>query len=146
MKTFQLTDDRFDEFFELIESMISESEFNEIRADKEQIKLMTLIPKGVVYLAESNGKLIGFIAGMVQRYFFSLKERVTDMGFYVAPTHRGSSAAIRLIGELEDWSIKQGISDIYIGQTTAVDIEKTQRFYSHLGYKTVGFNTVKHLN
>jgi len=71
MKTFQLTDDRFDEFFELIESMISESEFNEIRADKQQIKLMTLIPKGVVYLAESDGKLIGFIAGMVQRYFFS---------------------------------------------------------------------------
>lgn len=146
MKVLKLTEDRFDEFYSLIEDMISEAEFSVANPDKEQIRLMCMIPKSVVYLAENEGKLTGFIAGMVERYFFSLRERVIDMGFYVAPQHRGSSAAIRLIGALEDWTKEIGLKDIYIGQTTAVDIDKTQKFYAHLGYKTVGFNTVKHLH
>jgi GNAT superfamily N-acetyltransferase len=146
MKIILLTSSRFDEFYELIQSMVAEAEFNLASPDKEQIRLMTMIPNGVVYLAENEGKLLGFIAGMAQRYFFSLRERATDMGFYVLPNHRGGSAAVRLIGALEDWAKEKGLSEIYIGQTTAVDIEKTRQFYAHLGYKTVGFNTVKHLH
>jgi len=34
---------------------------------------------------------------------------------------------------------------LHLGQTTAVEIDKTRQFYERLGYKTVGFNTVKHL-
>ena len=146
MKIILLTPSRFDEFFDLIQSMVTEAEFNLASPDKEQIRLMTMIPHGVVYLAENEGKLVGFIAGMAQRYFFSLRERATDMGFYVLPNYRGGSAAVRLIGALEDWAKERGLAEIYIGQTTAVDIEKTQKFYAHLGYKTVGFNTVKHLH
>ena len=146
MKIFQLTLEKFDDFYLLVESMVKESEFNLANPDKEQIRLMTMIPNGVVYLAENEGKLVGFIAGMAQRYFFSLRERATDMGFYVLPNYRGGSAAVRLIGALEDWAKERGLAEIYIGQTTAVDIEKTRRFYAHLGYKTVGFNTVKHLH
>jgi len=146
MKIFQLAPEKFDEFYPLVESMIEEAEFSLANPDKEQIRLMTTMPNFVVFLAEKDGKLIGFIAGMVQRYFFSLRERVTDMGFYVLPDHRGTSAAIRLIGALENWTKEMNVDDLYIGQTTAVNIEKTQRFYAHLGYKTVGFNTVKHLH
>jgi len=146
MKIFQLTPEKFDEFYPLVQSMIAEAEFSLANPDKEQIRLMTTMPTFVVFLAEKDGKLIGFIAGMVQRYFFSLRERVTDMGFYVLPDHRGTSAAIRLIGALENWTKEMNVDDLYIGQTTAINIEKTQKFYSHLGYKTVGFNTVKHLH
>jgi GNAT superfamily N-acetyltransferase len=146
MKIFQLTPEKFEEFYTLVESMIEESEFSLANPNKEQIRLMTTVPNSVVFLAEKDGKLIGFIAAMVQRYFFSLRERVTDMGFYVLPDCRGTSAAIRLISKLENWTKEMNIDDLYIGQTTAVNIEKTQKFYTHLGYKTVGFNTVKHLH
>lgn len=146
MNIIQLTEDRFDEFYELIEKMVAESDFSHAKPNKEQIYLMTLMPNGVVYLAENEGKLIGFIAGMSQRYFFSLKERATDMGFYVLPAYRGGSAAVRLIAAFENWAKERGLLEICLGQTTAVDIEKTQRFYVHMGYKTVGYNTVKHLH
>lgn len=146
MKIVKLTDDRFDEFFQLIEKMVGEADFRQAKPNKEQIRLMTLIPNGVVFLAQLDTKLIGFIAGMTQRYFFSDRQKSTDMGFYVLPEYRGSRAALRLIHAFEEWSIEKGVDDICIGQTTAVDIEKTQKFYTHLGYKTVGFNTVKHLH
>lgn len=146
MKIVKLTDDRFDEFFQLIEKMVGEADFRQAKPNKEQIRLMTLIPNGVVFLAQLDNKLIGFIAGMTQRYFFSDRQKSTDMGFFVLPEYRGSRAALRLIHAFEEWSIEKGVDDICIGQTTAVDIEKTQKFYTHLGYKTVGFNTVKHLH
>jgi GNAT superfamily N-acetyltransferase len=71
--------------------------------------------------------------------------RVSDIGFYVNPNHRGSRAAIKLLAKLEDWARDNNINDVCIGQTTAVNMEKTQQFYNRLGYKTVGFNTIKHL-
>lgn len=142
----RLTDKDFDEFFALVELMVQEAEFCDAKPDKQMIWNMCQSPDGIVFLAKNEGKLVGFLAGLKQRYFFSPKERVTDMGFYVLPDYRGTTAALRLILSLEDWAKQNKISDVYMGQTTAVDIDKTLKFYNHLGYKVVGFNTVKHLH
>lgn len=146
MNIIQLTDDRFDEFFDLCVTMVKEAEFSAAEPERHIIWEMCQTPKGIVFLAEKDGKLIGFFAGMIQRYFFSSRERAVDMGFYVLPEHRGSKAAIRLIRTFEYWAKEMGVKEIAVGQTTAVDIEKTLKFYAHLGYKVVGFNTVKHLD
>lgn len=146
MNIVQLEQDRFEEFYALIESMISESAFSDALPNKQSIYLMTLLPNAVVFLAQKDNKLIGFLAGMTQNYFFSDRLKAMDMGFYVLPEYRGTSAAIRLIERFEEWSVERGAKDICLGQTTAVDIDKTQRFYQHLGYQTVGFNTVKHIH
>ena len=126
--------------------MVQESEFFDAKPNKVKIWEMCQVADGIVYLARNEGKSVGFIAAVKQRYFFSDRERVTDMGFYVLPEYRGTSAAIRLIRALEDWTKENNITDLYLGQTTSVDIEKTSKFFNHLGYKTVGFNTVKHLH
>jgi len=141
-----LTNDEFDEFYSLVEFMVKEAEFKDAEPDRQMIWNMCQSPDGVVFLAKNEGKLVGFLAALKQRYFFSPKERVTDMGFYVLPDYRGTTAALRLILAVEDWAKKHGISDVYMGQTTAVDMDRTLKFYNHLGYRTVGFNTVKHLH
>lgn len=146
MQILEFTPDRFDELFVLIEQMIAESEFKEATLDKDKIKDLWVLSENAIYLAQEKDKLIGFIAGMVQPYFFSQRKRVTDMGFFVQPEHRGSSAAIKLVKALENWAKENNIVDVCLGQTTAVKLEETQKFYKRLGYKTVGFNTVKHLD
>ena len=103
------------------------------------------MPNIAVFGAFDDNKLIGFISGMHQEYFFSSNKKVSDLGFYILPEYRGSRAAIKLLKELENWAKSFGVEDLYLGQTTAINIEKTQKFYERLGYKTVGFNTVKHL-
>jgi len=146
MKIISLTDNRFEEFYFLCEQMVLESDFHSAVPDKEIIKLVVKGKNFIVFLAEENNVLVGFIAGMKQSYFFSNKEKVTDMGFYVKPENRGGRAAIKLLKELEIWAKNMGVEDVCISQFTAVNVEKTQKFFSHLGYKTVGFNTVKHLH
>jgi GNAT superfamily N-acetyltransferase len=142
----EFTPAKFDELFVLIEQMIAEAEFKDAILNKDKIKDLWAMSENAIYLAQENDKLIGFIAGMIQPYFFSERKRVTDMGFFVQPEYRGSSAAIKLIKALENWARQNNVVDICLGQTTAFKLEETQKFYNRLGYKTVGFNTVKHLD
>lgn len=141
----KLGNNRFDEFFELVTKMVAEAEFCSAKPEVSKIKKMFQMPNVAVFGAIEDGKLIGFISGMYNEYFFSSKKKVSDLGFYVLPEFRGTRASIRLIKELENWAVKLGSEDLALGQTTAVNMEKTQKFYEKLGYKTVGFNTIKHL-
>lgn len=141
----KLTTSEFDEFFGLVTEMVAEAEFCEAVPEVGKISKMFNMPNIVVFGAFDESKLIGFISGIYHEYFFSSKKKVSDLGFYILPGHRGSRASLRLLKELEDWSKSFGVEDLYLGQTTAVNVEKTQKFYERLGYKTVGFNTVKHL-
>ena len=145
MNIVRLQEDRFDEFFNLVIKMVEEAEFKDAIPSSDKLKKLFKVPNAIAFGAIKDEKLIGFVAGMKHEYFFSTKQRISDLGFYVLPEHRGCSAAIKLIRKLEGWANDVGVSDIYIGQTTKVNIDKTQQFYERLGYQTVGFNTVKHL-
>lgn len=135
----------FDEFYVLIEEMIAEAEFAKAKADKKKVFKLFNSPDVAVFVAKKDSKNVGFISAFKGEYFFSSKKRIDDLGFYVKPEFRGTRVAVRLIKELENWAKDQGVFDIYLGQTTAINMEKTKDFYSRLGYQTVGFNSVKHL-
>jgi len=141
----KITLNRLEEFFEIVTKMVAEAEFCEAVPEVSKIKRMFAMPTNVAFGAFDDSKLIGFITGMYHEYFFSSNKKVSDLGFYILPEYRGSRASIKLLKELENWAQSFGVEDLYLGQTTAVNIEKTQKFYERLGYKTVGFNTVKHL-
>ena len=125
--------------------MVTEAEFSYAKLDKYKILQLYKNQNVIIILAIDNDKIIGFIAAISHEYFFSDRKRVSDLGFYVLPEYRGSRAALKLVKSLETWATKMGVNDLHLGQTTAVDIDKTRQFYERLGYKTVGFNTIKHL-
>ena len=125
--------------------MVTEAEFSYARLEKHKILQLYKNPNAIAFLAIDNDKIVGFMAAMVHEYFFSNRKRVSDLGLYVLPEYRGSRAALKLVKSLETWAKQTGADDLHLGQTTAVDIDKTRQFYERLGYKTVGFNTIKHL-
>lgn len=141
----RLSDTKFDEFFQLVESMVSESEFYDAVPNKQTIWNLHKNSNVVFFIAIKENKIVGFLGGIKGPYFFSTKMRVSDIGFYVIPECRGSRAAIKLLAQLEDWAKENNVVDIYLGQTSAIDMERTKKFYNRLGYATVGFNTIKHL-
>ena len=145
MDIIELSDSRFPEFFELVKAMVTESEFNEAKPDFASIWRLHKNENTNAFLAIDQNKAVGFISGILTPYFFSKKMRVIDLGFYITKEYRGSRAAIKLIKALEVWTRQNNVTDICLGQWTAINMEKTQQFYNRLGYKTVGFNTVKHL-
>jgi len=145
MQITRLNDNQFDEFFKVVEAMVSEAEFHDAKPERQIIWNIHKNPDVAIFVATKENKIIGFIAGVIGPYFFSTKKRVSDIGFYVIPECRGSRAALRLLSTLEGWAKDNNVADVCIGQTTAVNMEKTQQFYNRLGYNTVGFNTIKHL-
>ena len=145
MNIVRLQEDKFDEFFNLVIKMVEEAEFKDATPSSDKLKKLFKVPNAIAFGAIKDEKLIGFIAGIKHEHFFSTNQKVSDLGFYVLPEHRGCSAAIKLIRKLEGWTKDAGISDLCIGQTTAINIDKTKQFYERLGYQVVGFNTVKHL-
>ena len=141
----KLSENRLDEFFEIVCKMVAESEFSYVVPEKQKILQLFKNPNAVAFLALENNQIVGFISGIVHEYFFSNRKRVSDLGFFVLPEYRGSRVALKLVKLLEAWAIEKNANELHLGQTTGLDIDKTKRFYERLGFKTVGFNTVKHL-
>ena len=141
----KLSENRLDEFFEIVCKMVAESEFSYVVPEKQKILQLFKNPNAVAFLALENDQIVGFISGLVHEYFFSNRKRVSDLGFFVLPEYRGSRVALKLVKLLEAWAIEKNANELHLGQTTGLDIDKTKRFYERLGFKTVGFNTVKHL-
>lgn len=141
----RLSAERFTEFCELVERSIAEAQFSEAKLHLPSLQKLLQSPNVVYFLAIDNDKIVGSIGGAVLPYFFSTRKKVGDLGFYVEPEYRGSRAAIKLVSALESWAKEMGVEDIYLGQTTGVEVEKTKDFYERLGYKVVGVNTIKHL-
>jgi GNAT superfamily N-acetyltransferase len=125
--------------------MVAEAEFAYAKPEKHKILQLYKNPNAVGFIAIKNDKIIGFISGIFSEYFFSNRKQVSDLGFFVLPEFRGSRAALKLVKSLETWAKEKGADDLHLGQTTAVEMDKTKQFYERLGYKTVGFNTVKNL-
>jgi GNAT superfamily N-acetyltransferase len=141
----ELTLSRLEEFLNIVTKMVTEAEFSYAKLEKHKILQLYKNPNAIAFLAIDNDKIVGFMAAMLHEYFFSSRKRVSDLGLYVLPEYRGSRAALKLVKSLETWAKQTGADDLHLGQTTAVDIDKTRQFYERLGYKTVGFNTIKHL-
>ena len=124
--------------------MVTEAEFSCAKLEKHKILQLYKNQNAIAFLAIDNDKIVGFIAALSHEYFFSSRKTASDLGFYVLPEYRGSRAALKLVKSLEEWAKQMGACDLHLGQTTAVEIDKTRQFYERLGYKTVGFNTVKY--
>lgn len=125
--------------------MVAEAEFSYAKPEKHKILQLYKNPNAVGFVAIENDKIIGFISAIAHEYFFSNRKTASDLGFFVLPEFRGSRAALKLVKSLENWAKEIGVDDLHLGQTTAVEMDKTKKFYERLGYKTVGFNTVKQL-
>jgi GNAT superfamily N-acetyltransferase len=125
--------------------MVAEAEFSYAKPEKHKILQLYKNPNAVGFVAIEDDKIIGFISGIFSEYFFSNRKQVTDLGLFVLPEFRGSRTALKLVKSLETWATEMGADDLHLGQTTAIEMDKTRQFYERIGYKTVGFNTVKHL-
>ena len=96
-------------------------------------------------LAVRNTYLYGGFLGVVGRMFFGSGLVANDIGWFVRNSKRGSAAAALLLTDFENWARNEGAVLCLLGQSTGIDIEKTVKLYSHCGYRTVGYNTVKEL-
>lgn len=113
--------------------------------DDAKLEATLRLPNVFCSLARDDDGYFGGIIGMVAEEFFGHDLVASDLGLFILPEKRGTSAAPRLVRAFEEWAIARGARQIYLGQTTGVEIDRTRRLYEGLGYKVVGFNSRKRI-
>ena len=95
-------------------------------------------PKGWVVVAEKDGQVIGGMAAILFEEWFSTDSVATDVSLFVAPEHRGSLTASRLIAAFRGWAESAGAAYAVAGASTGIHPEAVGDLYERLGAKRVG--------
>ena len=102
-----------------------------------------LTDRGGLFVAVKDGEIIGYFAGMVAEHFLSHDKVASDIGIFVMPEHRGSSAFLRLVRAFEEWAIREGASELTLGVSTQIQVDQTVRMFERLGYTMASFGLIK---
>ncbi len=104
-----------------------------------------LVPDRYFRMAVRRGELLGGFYGHVRRTFFCDELLAHDLGWWVKSSARGGAAAILLLADFEKWAHTSGAKKVMVGQSTAINIERTTKLFENCGFRVIGFNTVKDL-
>lgn len=90
------------------------------------------------WLALRHGRPAGFLAGVIEEYYFSEARLARDVVFYVDPEARGSAAARRLVQAFAAWAEALKVSEVQIGVTSGRKPDRAGHFLQRLGYMPSG--------
>lgn len=93
-------------------------------------------------VAERNGAIIGMAVVVAGGHVISAAKTATIQVIYVAPEHRGGTAAIKLLRAIHTWSVHAGADTIIIGVTSAIAPTRTDRLLRRIGFLRTGANYV----
>jgi GNAT superfamily N-acetyltransferase len=103
-------------------------------------------PDWICLLAENDRKEpVGFAAAGCVPLSFSDQRTVDDLGLYVLPEYRGSSAAARLVDYLTAWSKAKGAIALRFGLTTGINDRQATAFLQRMGFTAAGVIMVRDL-
>jgi len=96
-------------------------------------------PDWICLLAENDASApVGFCAAGCVPMVFSSERTVDDLGLYVLPEYRGSSAAARLVDYLREWAKAKGAIAMRFGLTTRVNDQQATSFLHRMGFEAGG--------
>jgi len=87
------------------------------------------------FVAELNSEVVGFISAIVYEQLFSRDKTADELAWYVDKSHRGGTAAIRLLKAYEDWAKNNGV--ICINLSHIEDLTDLTKLYNRLGYRKI---------
>ena len=99
--------------------------------------IKSAMKKGIVIVAEVEGKIIGSLGGMANSDWWSDQKHLSDIWFYVSPDKRNSRAAVKLV----KCFIKIGKEikmKVKLGHYYSGDIERKDKFFDRLGFVKAG--------
>lgn len=91
-------------------------------------------------IAERDRTPIGILTGMLSPYAFVDALGASVSLLYVAPTGRGSLAALKLLKGFRRWAAHHDAKSLSIHVTTNYNKDRTHRFLKHLGFQITGGN------
>ena len=124
---------------ELAPSIHAETRYADTPLDVDKLKLwydsQFNYDGVVVFFALEDNKTVGIGAFMCHPHYWCDVMIASDLMVYVIPERRGSTAAYRLIKAYEKWAVEFGASEITLGISSGINVERTSKFYQTLGFE-----------
>ena len=124
--------------------MHDESTFAPMDYDVNRVKetISDLMDKSqfVVVAEDTNGEVIGGMAGMVTQSWFGNDMVANDLALFVTRDERGGMAAVKLIKTFVHWAKLAGAKQIRPGVTTGH--ERAEKLFERLGFARCGASFV----
>ncbi|KGH26271.1 hypothetical protein P353_22335 [Comamonas testosteroni] len=96
-------------------------------------------PMGFVWVTETEaGEVVGGLMATAFQHWASDDLMTTDLALFLAPEHRGGTAAARLTRKYHQWARDLGAKLIQQGVTTGVHTDQTVQLLERLGMKRCG--------
>lgn len=135
---------------ELGSMMHQESVFRNQPFSRDRLALLAHLcltnPDYICFVAERHGQVIGLMVGISGYNFFADSKYAADLALYVAPQHRGSTAAVRLVIEFSKWAEASGCNEMRCGVTTGINDELGGKIYRRFGFVDGGSLYVKQIS
>ena len=116
---------------------------------KEQLfnAFKTLIEIGKIFVAEIDGKVVGFIACLVHPSWFSQTTLIAmEMAWWIEEAHRGGVSGIRLVKAYEEWAKQMGASFICMSDLMSDGNAGLGNMLERLGYSMTERTHMKGIN
>ena len=97
-----------------------------------------LDPSHNILVSIEGGRIVGFIWGVVTSLPWTPAKLGIDNIFYVLPEFRGKHGVL-LIRAYEKWCISLGAEQIAISVSSSINVERTCKLFSRLGFEQQGY-------
>jgi len=104
-----------------------------------------LVAQGGALVADLDGKIVGMLGFVVTSHLWGADLVACDVGFYVAPAHRGGSIAPRLVRAYERAARARGAVEAGLGESSGLDSARTVRLIERMGYSVTSTGATKRL-
>lgn len=111
--------------------------YAEYEGPREQLEHVVdvVLANGVVFLAEDDGGPFGMLMLVVVPHIFTGLPYAEELAWWVAPSHRGSSAALRLLDRAEQWARQRKL--LCLRMVQPADEPAVGRLYQRRGYRAL---------
>lgn len=111
-----------------------------IRANLARMVEAPVTSNCAIVARNSAGKLVGYLAGSIEEYFFCRARIASSVFLFVDPDERGGQAAVKLVLAFRQWAVNREAVELYIGVAGGVLMERTGKFLQRLGLRLTGGN------
>ena len=105
-----------------------------------------ILDQGRIWVAEVDGVVCGFLAGMVGPFWFLPTERYAlEVAWWMDPAYRGRPEGVRLLFEFERWAKEHQVAAICMSDIVIKGESAAERILQRLGYSMTERTFVKGL-
>jgi ribosomal protein S18 acetylase RimI-like enzyme len=128
------------DFIRLMHSLHEEGAVSTLRfSERDMLQTLKRPDLFNVLAVDPQGNVVGVCTGWVEKTFFGPDLVAHQHMFYVSPEARGSIYGKELMAAFEAFARDSGAKEIWVSQATGIQVERTQRLFTALGFETVGF-------